>query len=181
MADALRELGFELDEAALADRAAQGRTIGRPHLARAVVDRVENHPRLTAEGVTDASNFLVRYLIAGKPAFREREAPTIEDAIALIHGAGGVAVWAHPFWDISEPAAVLEAIDRFRAVGIDGVEAFYVTHTEAQTRLLVERCEELGLLSTGSSDFHGPEHPVFSRFRAFSTYGERPSLGPLVG
>ena len=76
---------------------------------------------------------------------------------------------------------MLETVDRFRAAGLDGVEAFYVTHTEAQTRLLAERCAERGLLSTGSSDFHGPQHPVFSRFRAFSTYGLSPSLGPLAG
>jgi 3',5'-nucleoside bisphosphate phosphatase len=179
MADALRELGFVLNEAALADRSAQGRTIGRPHLAQAVVDRPENRSRLEAEGLMDPTDFLVRYLIEGKPAFRAREAPTVHDAIALIHGAGGVAVWAHPFWDIAEPAAVLEAIDHFRAAGLDGVEAFYVTHTEEQTRLVAARCAELGLLTTGSSDFHGPEHHTFSRFRAFATYGLAPALGPL--
>jgi 3',5'-nucleoside bisphosphate phosphatase len=181
MADALRELGFSLDEDALAERVARGHTVGRPHLAQAVVDRPENAARLKAEGVTGATEFLVRYLITGTPAFREREAPTVDEAIALIHDAGGLAIWAHPFWDISEPEAVLETIDQFRAAGLDGVEVFYVTHTEPQTRLLAERCAELGLLTTGSSDFHGPEHHVFSRFRAFTTYGLSPSLGPLAG
>jgi 3',5'-nucleoside bisphosphate phosphatase len=90
-------------------------------------------------------------------------------------------VWAHPFWDIDEPQGVLDAIDRFRRAGLDGVEAFYISHTEAQTRLLVERCAELDLLSTGSSDFHGPEHHTFSRFRAFDTYGLAPVLGRLAG
>ena len=52
MADALRELGFELDDAALAQRAAEGHAVGRPHLAQAVVSRPENRPRLEAEGVT---------------------------------------------------------------------------------------------------------------------------------
>jgi predicted metal-dependent phosphoesterase TrpH len=180
MAVALRELGFELNEAALAERSAQGKTIGRPHLAQAVVDRPENHPRLEAEGLTDPTDFLVRYLIDGKPAFRPREAPTVQDAIALIHDAGGLAIWAHPFWDISDPAAVLGAIDQFRGAGLDGVEAFYVTHSEEQTRLLADRCVELKLLTTGSSDFHGPEHHTFSRFRAFATYGLTPELGPLL-
>ena len=180
MADALRELGFELNDAALAQRSAQGKTIGRPHLAQAVVDRVENRPRLEAEGVQDPTDFLVRYLIEGTPAFRPREAPTVREAIALIHDAGGVAVWAHPFWDISAPDAVLGAIDQFRAAGLDGVEAFYVTHSEAQTRLVADRCAELGLLTTGSSDFHGLAHHTFCRFRAFSTYGMTPALGPLM-
>ena len=149
MADALRELGFELDEDGLAERAARGHAIGRPHLAQAVVARPENAARLAAEGVTDATEFLVRYLIDGTPAFRRREAPTVEEAIGLIHDAGGLAVWAHPFWDIAEPAAVLATVDRFHAAGFDGVEAFYVTHTEAQTRLLAERCAELGLADHG--------------------------------
>ena len=71
-------------------------------------------------------------------------------------------------------------IDRFRALGIDGVEAFYVTHTAPQTELLAERCAELGLLSTGSSDFHGPDNRLFSRFLAFETYGLEPNLGPIA-
>ncbi|MGI8714416.1 MAG: PHP domain-containing protein [Solirubrobacteraceae bacterium] len=181
MGDALRELGFALDDALLARRAAQGRSIGRPHLAQAVVGRPENRERLQTEGLLDPTAFLVAYLIEGKPAFRDRQAPTVEATIELIHGAGGVAVWAHPFWDISEPDAVLHAIARFRRAGLDGVEAFYVTHTEGQTRLLVDHCAERGLLTTGSSDFHGPEHHTFARFRAFRTYGLTPTLGPLAG
>jgi 3',5'-nucleoside bisphosphate phosphatase len=180
MADALRELGFVLDDEMLAERAAQGRSIGRPHLAQAVVNRPENHDRLRDDGLLDPTDFLVAYLIEGKPAFREREAPSVEEAIELIHGAGGVAVWAHPFWDISEPAAVLDAIARFRRAGLDGVEAFYVTHTAGQTRLLVDHCAQTGLLTTGSADFHGPDHHTFSRFRAFDLYGLEPTLGPLA-
>jgi predicted metal-dependent phosphoesterase TrpH len=181
MADALRELGFVLDEDALAARAAQGQSIGRPHLAQAVVSVAANRPRLEQDGLLDPTDFLVAYLIEGKPAFRDREAPTVEESIKLIHGAGGLAVWAHPFWDVKEPTEVLAAIDRFRAAGLDGVESFYVTHTREQTELLVERCAELGILSTGSSDYHGPHHHTFSRFLAFDTYGLEPELGPLAG
>jgi predicted metal-dependent phosphoesterase TrpH len=180
MAEALRELGFVLDDEMLAERAAQGRSIGRPHLAQAVVSRPENHDRLRSDGLLDPTDFLVAYLIEGKPAFRERRAPSVEDAIELIHGAGGVAVWAHPFWDISEPSAVLDAIARFRRAGLDGVEAFYATHTAGQTRLLVEHCAQMSLLTTGSSDFHGPDHHTFSRFRAFDLYGMAPTLGPIA-
>jgi len=181
MADALRDLGFDLDEEALSERAAQGKSIGRPHLAQAVVSQPSNRERLEAEGLLDPTAFLVAYLIEGRPAFRDRAAPTVEESIELIHGAGGVAVWAHPFWDVKDPQEVLEAIDRFRAGGLDGVESFYVTHTREQTELLVKRCAELELLSTGSSDYHGPQHHTFSRFRAFSTYGLEPALGPLAG
>jgi predicted metal-dependent phosphoesterase TrpH len=63
---------------------------------------------------------------------------------------------------------------------MDGVEAFYVTHDRQQTELLASRCEELGLLTTGSADFHGPEHRLFSRFLAFETYDHEPNLGPIA-
>ncbi len=181
MAQAVHELGFELDEAALAARAEQGRSIGRPHLAGAVVGHPANAQRLAAEGCLDPSAFLVAYLIEGRPAFRQRSRPTVADSIEAIHDAGGVAIWAHPFWDVSEPQAVLDTIDRFRAVGLDGVECFYATHTRDQSDLLADRCAQLGLLSTGSSDFHGPKHRQFSSFRAFSTYGREPVLGPIGG
>ena len=75
---------------------------------------------------------------------------------------------------------MLASIDRFRVLGIDGIEAFYVTHTREQTELLAERCATLGLLSTGSSDFHGPDNRLFSRFLAFETYGLEPNLGPIA-
>jgi 3',5'-nucleoside bisphosphate phosphatase len=181
MIEALTGLGFAVDEEMLAQRSAQGQSIGRPHLARAVVSRPENRERLNAAGLLDPTAFLVEYLIEGRPAFVARAAPSVPEAVELIHGAGGVAVWAHPFWDIENADAVIEALERFQAAGLDGVEAFYVTHTEEQTRLLAAHAAQRGLLTTGSSDFHGPEHHTFMRFRAFSTYGLEPTLGPLAG
>jgi predicted metal-dependent phosphoesterase TrpH len=180
MTEALRNLGFELDDSVLESRAAQGKSIGRPHLALAVVNHPANAERLAAEQRQDPSAFLEAYLIEGRPAFRTRQSPTVPEAIVAIHEAGGVAVWAHPFWDISASDEVLQTIDRFRAAGLDGVEAFYATHTREQALLLADRCAELGILATGSSDFHGPEHREFSRFRAFSTYGREPVLGPIA-
>jgi predicted metal-dependent phosphoesterase TrpH len=181
MGDALRELGYELDESDLERRKAQGKPIGRPHLADAVVRHPANAERLRSEGLDERSAFLVAYLIDGAPAFQPRTTPTVSESIEAIHDAGGVAVWAHPFWDVKDPDEVLATVDRFRGWGLDGVEAFYATHTREQTELLADRCAELGLLSTGSSDFHGPEHRLFSRFRAFSTYARTPALGPIAG
>jgi predicted metal-dependent phosphoesterase TrpH len=180
MAAALSELGYELDRSILQARIDHGKSVGRPHLAQAVVGHPANEQRLRDEGLVDPSAFLAAYLVDGKPAFRSRTHPTVAEAIEVIHDAGGVAIWAHPFWDVSTPQGVLEAIDRYRAAGLDGVEAFYVTHDRDQTGLLVDRCAELGLLSTGSSDFHGPAHRQFSKFRAFCTYGHEPVLGPIA-
>jgi predicted metal-dependent phosphoesterase TrpH len=180
MQEALREVGFELDDQPLRARAQAGQSIGRPHLAKAVADHPANAARLAAEGRTDPSAVLEGYLIEGAPAFCPRQGPTVGEAVAAIHAAGGVAVWAHPFWDVADPAAVRAAVDRFAALGLDGVECFYVTHDREQTERLVDLCERGGLLSTGSSDFHGPDHRQFRRFRAFSTFGRRANLGPLI-
>jgi predicted metal-dependent phosphoesterase TrpH len=139
-----------------------------------------NASRLKAEQIDDIGSFIRAYLIEGRPAFRLRQTPTVAQAIEAIHDAGGVAIWAHPFWDVSEPAEVIESIDRFRALGIDGVEAFYVTHTREQTELLAERAGALEMLTTGSADFHGPDNRLFSRFLAFDTYGLEPNLGPIA-
>ena len=179
MAAALKELGFELDETEISARQAAGKPIGRPHVAAAVLAAPANAQRLAREEIDDVGSLIRAYLIEGRPAFRLRETPTVGQAIEAIHEAGGVAVWAHPFWDVSDADEVLDSIDRFRALGADGVEAFYITHTREQTELLAQRCAALGLLSTGSADFHGPGNRLFSRFLAFETYGLEPELGPL--
>jgi predicted metal-dependent phosphoesterase TrpH len=173
MADALRACGLELE---VPERA----SLGRPHLAQAAFDHPSNRMRLAREEVVNASQLLEAYLIPGAPAYRRRTKPTVAEAIALVHEAGGVAVWAHPFWDVDASEAVIEAIDRFAALGLDGVEAFYPTHGAEQARLIAARCAERDLLTTGSADFHGPAHPIFARFRAFELHGLEPRLGPIA-
>ena len=149
MGAALRELGYELDESELDRRRAEGKPIGRPHLADAVVRHPGNEQRLHEEGLAERSAFLEAYLIDGEPAFKPRITPTVSEAIAAIHDAGGVAVWAHPFWDIEASPEVLQTIDRFRDWGLDGVECFYATHTREQADLLADRRGSLGLLHDG--------------------------------
>ncbi|HEY6763112.1 MAG TPA: PHP domain-containing protein [Baekduia sp.] len=180
MAQALQELGWTLDTGPLDRRRAAGLPIGRPHLARAAFDHPHNAPRLQAEGLGDFGQLLEAYLIPGAPAYRRRSTPTVAEAIAAIHAAGGAAVWAHPFWDVDAPADVVAAIDRFAAVGLDGVEAFYITHTREETEVAARACAERGLITTGSADFHGPDHPRFNRFRAFDLYGLQPDFGNLI-
>jgi len=179
MANSLRELGFELDARQIDERRAAGKPIGRPHVAQAVLSAPANRERLAAEHIDDVGSLIRAYLIEGRPAYRLREIPTIAQAVDAIHAAGGVAIWAHPFWDISSEDEVLDSIERFRALGADGVEAFYITHTREQTELIAERCREHELLTTGSADFHGPGNTQFSRFLAFDTFGIEPNLGPI--
>jgi predicted metal-dependent phosphoesterase TrpH len=173
MAEGLRECGLQLE-------LPQRPSIGRPHLAQAAFDHPANRMRLEREEIVNASQLLEAYLVPGAPAYRRRTTPTVAEAIEIVHEAGGVAVWAHPFWDLRDVAAVVQALDRFAAIGLDGAEAFYPTHDAAQTKVLADRCAERGLLATGSSDFHDPAHPLFNRFRAFELHGLEPRLGPIA-
>jgi 3',5'-nucleoside bisphosphate phosphatase len=163
MADALAEIGLPVD---LPERA----VVGRPHPPRELRER-------HGIAIQDAFD---RFLVPGTPTYRPRTTPTVFEAIEAIHAAGGLAVWAHPFWDLEAEAEVVDAIDRFAAAGLDGVEVFYVEHSEAQVRLLHRVCRERGLLITGSSDFHGPEHERFGGFLRHPTYGLQPDLGSLA-
>src|SRR5918999_347540 len=134
MADRMEELGFALDRGGLVARERAGAPLGRPHLADAVLAHPANAAKLAAEGIDGKGTLFPPYLVPGAVAYVARSRPTVEDAIEVIHTAGGVAVWAHPFWDIADRDTVLAALDRFAAAGLDGVEAFYATHDEEQTR-----------------------------------------------
>ena len=138
---------------------------GRPHLA----DELQRNatPELTRDELFAA------YLVPGAPTYVRRTRPTVAQAIDIIHAAGGLAVWAHPYWDVEDPQ-----LDDFP--GLDGVEVFYPSHTEEQTRALYAAARARGLLTTGSADFHGPAHEHFDRFLAFDLYGLEPDLGRLV-
>ena len=103
MADRLRELGFELDDAPLVARREAGKPIGRPHLADAVLAHPANAERLAAEGIAGRDELFPPYLVPGAQAYVARSRPTVAEAIEVIHAAGGVAVWAHPFWDVDDP------------------------------------------------------------------------------
>ncbi len=152
----LRREGFDLTLEDAIREAGAADSIGRPHIARA------------AGATGDLGPFFEEYLVPGAKAFVPRRWPTAAAAIELIHEAGGVAVIAHPYWDISEPS---EVEDLIRSLGADGVETFYPPHTKEQTEHLLALCEELGLVPTASSDYHGPTHKTFAKFGAYETYG----------
>jgi predicted metal-dependent phosphoesterase TrpH len=177
MAEAMRENGWQVTLPVRGDQ-----PLGRPHIAAAIFNDPANADRTAAEGLTNPTELLVAYLIPGKPGYRDRTAPTVGQAVEAIHEAGGKAIWAHPYWDFKEAdkhEAARDALERFAALGGDGVEAFYKSFNEEQTRRLVELAAGLDMLTTGSADFHGPDNPTFSSFRNFSLYGLEPNLGPI--
>ena len=153
----LRSFGFGLTlEDAIAE-AGDALSVGRPHIARAAGTRPEQ-----------MNAFFEEYLVPGAKAFVPRSWPTADEAVALIHNCGGVAVVAHPYWDVKDPEQVETLI---AALKVQGVEAFYPDHSREQTEHLLRICSHRGLVPTGSSDFHGPSHKTFSRFGAYQTYG----------
>ncbi len=152
----LRREGFDLTLEDAIREAGAADSIGRPHIARA------------AGATGDLGPFFEEYLVPGAKAFVPRRWPSAAQAIELIHAAGGVAVIAHPYWDIAEPDKVEHLI---RSLKPDGVETFYPPHTREQTAHLLALCQELGLVPTASSDYHGPTHKTFAKFGDYDTYG----------
>jgi 3',5'-nucleoside bisphosphate phosphatase len=152
----LRREGFDLTLNDAIREAGAADSIGRPHIARA------------AGATGDLGPFFEEYLVPGAKAFVPRRWPNAEQAIELIRAAGGAAVIAHPYWDISDPR---EVEDLIRSLAPDGVETFYPPHTKEQTAHLLALCEELNMVPTASSDYHGPSHKTFSKFGDYDTYG----------
>jgi len=175
MAGLLVDLGYAIDDSALAVRRAAGKPVGRP-TSRPPCSPTPTTPSAWRARAQRRLHVHPAYLIPGAPAYARRTRPTVSEAIGWIHDAGGLAFWAHPFWDIATDREVLDALDRYHAAALDGVECFYVAHDEHQTGLLADRAAQLGLLRSASSDFHGPHHRLFSRFLAYQLHGRTPDL-----
>jgi predicted metal-dependent phosphoesterase TrpH len=154
--DNLRREGFDLTLEDAIREAGAADSIGRPHIARA------------AGATGDLGPFFEEYLVPGAKAFVPRSWPTAEEAVETIREAGGVAVVAHPYWDVKDPDQVEDLV---RSLKPDGIEAYYPSHTKEQTEHLLRLCDELDLVPTASSDYHGPTHKTFAEFAAYDTFG----------
>jgi hypothetical protein len=125
-------------------------SIGRPHIARVLMDKGV---------VVSAKEAFDRFLSEGKPAYVPRNLPSPAEAIRWIKAARGLAVLAHPTWIKMEEQPLLALVRQLKTDGLDGVEAYYSTHTARQTRAYLHLAQQLGLLVTGGSDFHGLTKP----------------------
>ncbi len=125
-------------------------SIGRPHIARVLMDK---------HVVASAKEAFDRFLAEGKPAYVPRELPSPTEAIHWIKAAGGLAVLAHPTWVKVTEQPLIDLVRRLKADGLDGVEVYYSTHAARQTREYLSLAQQLGLLVTGGSDFHGLTKP----------------------
>ena len=123
-----------------------GATLGRPHLADALIAKgyAASRDEVFADWLHNNSKYYVAHY-----------SPTPEDAIALIKGAGGVAVIAHPLASLRGRTVSLESFASYVDAGMDGIEIHHRDHTEEQQALLDSVVREFNLVPTGSSDYHG--------------------------
>jgi predicted metal-dependent phosphoesterase TrpH len=123
-----------------------GATLGRPHIADALVKNgvVSSRDEAFTELLHNNSPYYVAHL-----------APTPEDAISMIRSAGGVAVIAHPF--ASHRGQVLSASDflPLKNAGLNGIEVNHRDHNNDERTALANIARELDLVVTGASDYHG--------------------------
>jgi len=118
------------------------RTLGRPHIA----------DLLKKKGVVKSrKEGFQRYVAYGMPAYAPPCGPDVETVIHAIKSAGGLAVLAHP-------GVVKHVMDlpRWKAAGLDGIEAFYPAHTQTATREFIALAARYDLFVTAGNDFHGP-------------------------
>ncbi|MFE2029772.1 PHP domain-containing protein [Streptomyces hygroscopicus] len=146
MVGKLRELDVPITWERVAEIAGDG-AVGRPHIATALVELG------VVESVSDA--FTTEWLADGGRAHVEKHELDPFEAIRLIKGAGGVAVFAHPLAVKRGRCVPESAIGELAAAGLDGVEVDHMDHSEDTRARLRGLAAELGLLTTGSSDYHG--------------------------
>ncbi len=145
----LDELGLHISEAEL-EEMAQGGQIGRPHIARALV----NHGYV--KSVSDAFE---KYLKKGAAAYVPKSILTPQRAFQAIHQARGVAVLAHPI-SLKCPSSELDdLVSRWIEQGLDGIECYYSEHSDEMTRLCLNLADKYDLVATGGSDYHGKAKP----------------------
>ncbi|HYG69621.1 MAG TPA: PHP domain-containing protein [Anaeromyxobacteraceae bacterium] len=137
----LAVLGVRVREADI-EKFSGGKTIGRPHVARAVVE---------AGAASSVKEAFDRFLGEGKPAYVARYRLEAADAVALVRGAGGTTTIAHPGSSKLEKSELA----RLREAGVEGIEVEHADHPPSQREMFHRVANELGLVPTAGSDFHG--------------------------
>jgi hypothetical protein len=140
MVHRLNETGVRIefdDVLALAGSSA----LGRPHIARTLVAHGWAH---------DHRDAFERYLLPGRPGFVAKRRLPVDEAIAIVHDAGGLAVLAHPAAEDS-----LERLRTFARQGLDGLEVAHPSLAADDRARLHAAADHLGLVKSGGSDWHG--------------------------
>ena len=131
-------IGLTLDEVL---EQSNGGAVGRPHVARALIARGVVH---------DFRDAFMRYLGNAGAAFVPKARLSVEDAIAIAHEAGGLAIWAHP-----GEGGRRERLEPLVAAGLDGLEVRHPSHSGEDVKRFQALAEYFGLVQSGGSDWHG--------------------------
>jgi 3',5'-nucleoside bisphosphate phosphatase len=148
----LNDLGIMLTEEDIIELAGEAQ-IGRPHIAKVLLNN--GYVRSFDEAFDE-------YLGKGKKAYVPKEKMTCEKAIGLIRNYRGLPVLAHPYTLHLADAALKSFIKDLRQWGLVGIEVYYPDHTPDDTSRYLHMAQELGLLITGGSDFHGADRKTVS-------------------
>ncbi len=146
MIENLQGAGFDITLDDVAAATPPGATLGRPHLADALVAKkiIASRDEAFAGLINNES-----------PHYVSHFAPTPEESIKAIRAAGGVAVIAHPFASRRGQTLTPESFNSLVAAGLNGIEVFHRDQSEEERAQLLEIARELDLAITGSSDYHG--------------------------
>jgi len=142
----MNNAGIEITIEEVHAQLSEGATLGRPHLADALVAKglAKSRDEVFADWLANSSPFYVSHY-----------SPTPEVAIRLIKEAGGVAVIAHPLASLRGRVVDIQSFDSYIAAGLDGIEVKHRDQTLEQQQLLFDIAKKADLAMTGSSDYHG--------------------------
>ncbi|WP_216909001.1 PHP domain-containing protein [Nocardia noduli] len=156
MAERMREDGLPIDPDAVLDSA--GASAGRPHLARALVE---------AGVVPDVGSAFTRLLAPSGPYYVDKADTPLRRAVEMIASAGGVSVLAHTRARKRGRLLAVDDIRELAELGLGGLEVDHPDHAAPDREALSGLAAELGLLTTGSSDYHGANKTI--RLGEFTT------------
>ena len=145
----LNREGFRITLAEV-EAIAKGRIVSRPHMATALLARGYVSSRQEAFDL---------YLANGAKCYVQRDSPTPAEGITAILAAGGVPVLAHPIQLGLSRKALRQTLLSLQAAGLQGMEVWHSDQNGAVQHDFLELAEELGLLPSGGSDYHGSNKP----------------------
>ena len=135
--------GIKINFEDVKNMVAEGGSIGRPHIAKAITN---------AGGTSNVMEAYSKYIHRASPVYVERKTVSPFDAVEVIYDSGGIPVIAHPYdIDIAE-----DLIKKLMNCGLLGIEAYHRKHSPAIVEYFSSMAENLGLIVTGGSDFHAP-------------------------
>ncbi len=135
--------GIKIAYDSITKQVAEGGSIGRPHIAKAITN---------AGGTSSVIEAYNKFINDNSPVYVQRKTVSPFDAVEVIYDAGGIPVFAHPY-DVDIAEQLMKEMMNF---GLRGIEAYHRKHSPAIIEYFSTLAEKYGLIITGGSDFHAP-------------------------